>query len=57
MHGDIFFTKWVKEHPEITICYQNKPMPLMEESREEYKTYPKLVVSEFAKITYIGKAG
>ena len=25
--------------------------------REKYKTYPKLVVPEFAKITYIGKAG
>ena len=29
----------------------------MEESREKYKTYPKFVVTEFAKITYIGKAG
>ena len=29
----------------------------MEESREKYKTYSKFVVPEFAKITYIGKAG
>lgn len=29
----------------------------MEESREKYATYPKLLIPEFAKITYIGKAG
>lgn len=28
----------------------------MHESREKYETYPKLVVPEFAKITYIGEA-
>ena len=57
MHGVIFFPKWVQEHPQITVCYQNEHIPLMEESREKYKTYPKFVVPEFAKITYIGKAG
>ena len=29
----------------------------MEASREKYETYPKLVVPEFAHITYIGDAG
>ncbi len=29
----------------------------MEESRLKYDTYPKYLVPEFAKITYIGKAG
>ena len=29
----------------------------MEESRLKYETYPKYLVPEFAKITYIGKAG
>lgn len=29
----------------------------MLEAREKYETYPKLVVPEFAKITYIGEAG
>ena len=28
----------------------------MEEARQKYATYPKLVVPEFATITYIGKA-
>lgn len=45
------------EHPEITVCFQNEHIPLMERSRERYETYPKYVVPEFARITYIGKAG
>ncbi|WP_436951289.1 phenolic acid decarboxylase [Staphylococcus shinii] len=57
MHGTIFFPKWVKEHPEITVTYQNDHIDLMEASREKYDTYPKLVVPEFAKISYVGNAG
>lgn len=57
LHGTIFFPKWVHEHPEITVCFQNEHISLMEESREKYETYPKYVVPEFAKITYMGNAG
>lgn len=57
VHGTIFFPKWVEEHPEITVCYQNDHIDLMEKSRDKYGTYPKYLVSEFAKITYIGDAG
>ena len=57
LNGTIFFPKWVQDHPEITVCYQNDHIDLMHESREKYETYPKLVVPEFAKITYIGEAG
>ena len=57
LHGTIFFPRWVEEHPDITVCFQNEHIPLMEESREKYDTYPKLVIPEFAKITYKGKAG
>ncbi|WP_186809289.1 phenolic acid decarboxylase, partial [Companilactobacillus crustorum] len=57
MHGTIFFPKWVEEHPEITVTFQNEHIDLMEESREKYETYPKLVVPEMAKITYMGDAG
>lgn len=57
LHGVIFFPKWVHEHPEITVCYQNDYIPRMEESRLKYETYPKYVVPEFAHITYIGDAG
>src|SRR5690349_15400853 len=57
LHGIIFFPKWVHEHPEITVCFQNDFIPLMEESREKYSTYPKLVVPEFATITYAKNEG
>ncbi|GAY74011.1 phenolic acid decarboxylase [Lentilactobacillus kosonis] len=57
LNGTIFFPKWVEEHPEITVTYQNEHIDLMKESREKYETYPKLVVPEFAKITYMGNAG
>ncbi|WP_026578797.1 phenolic acid decarboxylase [Bacillus sp. SB49] len=52
MHGVIFFPKWVHERPDITVCYQNDHIELMEESREKYETYPKYVVPEFADITF-----
>ena len=51
-HGTIFFPKWVHEHPEITVCFQNDFIPVMEESRLKYDTYPKYVVPEFSTITY-----
>jgi len=57
INGVIFFPKWVKEHPEITVCHQNEHIDLMHESREKYETYPKYVVPEFATITYMAKAG
>ena len=57
LNGTIFFPKWVQEHPEITVCFQNEHIDLMHESREKYATYPKLVVPEFATITYMGDAG
>ncbi|TYG34223.1 phenolic acid decarboxylase [Lonepinella koalarum] len=57
LHGVIFFPKWVHEHPEITVRYQNDFIPLMEESREKYETYPKYVVPEFADITFMKNEG
>lgn len=57
LHGMIFFPKWVEEHPEITVCFQNDFIDLMHESREKYETYPKYLVPEFAKITYAAEAG
>ncbi|RIP37005.1 phenolic acid decarboxylase [Staphylococcus gallinarum] len=57
MHGVIFFPKWVHERPDITVCYQNDYIELMETSREKYDTYPKYVVPEFANITYVGQPG
>lgn len=57
LHGIIFFPKWVQEHPEITVCFQNDFIPLMEESRLKYETYPKYVVAEFGTIFYSKNEG
>ena len=57
LHGIIFFPKWVHQHPEITVCFQNDFIPLLEESREKYETYPKYVVPEFATISYAKNEG
>ncbi|WAA12463.1 phenolic acid decarboxylase [Fervidibacillus halotolerans] len=57
IHGIIFFPKWVHEHPEITVCYQNDFINKMKESRLKYETYPKHVVAEFANITYFKNEG
>nr|WP_307447336.1 phenolic acid decarboxylase [Chryseobacterium sp. SORGH_AS_1048] len=43
--------------PEITVRYQNDFIPLMEESREKYETYPKYVVPEFGTIFYTKNEG
>ncbi|MBF7023331.1 phenolic acid decarboxylase [Staphylococcus kloosii] len=56
-HGACFFPKWVHEHPEITVCYQNDYIDLMKESREKYETYPKYVLDEFSDITFIKNVG
>jgi phenolic acid decarboxylase len=57
VHGVIFFPKWVKEHPQITVCYQNDFIDLMMESRDKYGTYPKTIVSEFATIIFSENVG
>jgi len=57
VHGVIFFPKWVEEHPEITVCYQNDYIDLMETSRVKYETYPKHVVTHYADITYAKNVG
>ncbi|KPA79217.1 Phenolic acid decarboxylase [Leptomonas pyrrhocoris] len=56
-HGTIFFPKWVHDFPAITVCYQNDYIPLMEESRLKYDTYPKFDVSEFSTITFMKNCG
>ena len=57
VHGMIFFPKWVHEHPEITVCYQNDHLDLIEESRDKYDTYPKHLVSNMGDITYSKNVG
>lgn len=57
MHGMIFFPKWVHEHPEITVCFQNEHLDEITAARDKYETYPKYLVPEFATISYMGAAG
>ena len=37
LHGMIFFPKWVEEHPEITVTFQNEHIAEMEAARENMK--------------------
>jgi len=57
IHGMIFFPRWVKEHPEITVCYQNDHIDLMHESRYKFETYPKELVSKMGEIIFTENAG
>jgi phenolic acid decarboxylase len=52
VHGVIFFPQWVAVSPEKTICFQNDHIDQMITWRDRGPTYPKLVVDEFATITF-----
>lgn len=56
-HGVIFFPRWIAEDPQKTVCYQNEYLDLMYHYRDAGPTYPKLVIDEFAEITFIEDAG
>ena len=55
LHGVIFFPRWIAEAPEKTVCYQNDFIERMNAYRDTGPTYPKLVIDEFATITYMEK--
>ncbi|MBP2632896.1 MAG: Phenolic acid decarboxylase [Firmicutes bacterium] len=57
IHGTIFFPRWIEENPKKTVCYQNEHLPLMNKYRDQGPTYPKMVVDEFATITYLEECG
>ncbi|OBJ83273.1 phenolic acid decarboxylase [Mycobacterium sp. 1245852.3] len=57
VHGVIFFPRWVQEHGERTICFQNEHLEQMRAYRDEGPTYPIYVVSEFATITLLESVG
>jgi len=56
-HGVIFFPRWVEEHPERTVCFQNDHLDAMRAFRDAGPTYPIHVVEEFATITRIDEMG
>lgn len=57
LHGVIFFPRWVGEHPERTVCYQNDYLDQMHRYRDAGPTYPHLVIDEFAAITFLEDRG
>jgi phenolic acid decarboxylase len=57
IHGVIFFPKWIADDPKKTVCAQNQFLRLMRQYRDADPTYPKLVVDEFADITFVEDCG
>ena len=43
--------------PEKTVCYQNEHLGLMYQYRDAGPTYPRLVINEFATITFLEDCG
>ncbi|WP_410014540.1 phenolic acid decarboxylase [Sodalis sp. C49] len=56
-HGTIFFPRWVIDHPEKTVCFQNDHLKEMALLREQGPVYPTEVIDEFATITFIRDCG
>jgi phenolic acid decarboxylase len=57
IYGTIFFPRWIADAPEKTICYQNQHLETMRKYRDAGPTYPKLVVDEAARITFLEDCG
>ncbi|SDF47809.1 phenolic acid decarboxylase [Sporomusa acidovorans] len=57
IHGTIFFPAWVARDPQKTVCFQNEHLPLKNQYRDQGPTYPKMVVDEFATITFMEECG
>ena len=53
LHGVIFFPQWIAKNPQLTVCFQNDFLDKMQSYRDAGPTYPKLVIDEFATITYL----
>jgi phenolic acid decarboxylase len=57
LHGVIFFPQWIAQEPQKTVCFQNEHLDLMRRYRDAGPTYPKLVIDEFAEITFLEDSG
>ena len=57
VHGIIFFPRWVADDPKKTVCFQNDHIELMRSYRDAGPTYPRLLIDEFANITFMEDAG
>lgn len=57
VHGVIFFPCWVAQNPGKTVCFQNDHLDEMRRLRDAGPTYPKLLIDEFASITFMEDCG
>jgi len=57
LHGVIFFPQWVAQNPERTVCFQNDHLDAMRGYRDAGPHYPKLVIDEFAPMTFVEECG
>jgi phenolic acid decarboxylase len=57
IYGTIFFPRWIEDDPKKTICYQNEHLDRMRKYRDAGPTYPKLVIDEAARITFVEDCG
>jgi phenolic acid decarboxylase len=57
LHGIIFFPQWIEQSPQKTVCFQNDHLDAMRSYRDAGPHYPKLVIDEFAPITFLEERG
>lgn len=57
LHGVIFFPQWIAQDPVKTVCFQNEHIDRMLALRDAGPTYPKLVIDEFATVTFMEQCG
>lgn len=57
LHGVIFFPKWIELDPKKTVCFQNEHLDQMRAYRDAGPHYPRLVIDEFAPITFLEECG
>ncbi|MDN7904686.1 phenolic acid decarboxylase [Burkholderia diffusa] len=57
LHGVIFFPRWIAQDPKKTVCFQNEHLDQIRQYRDTGPTYPKLVIDEFARVTFVEECG
>lgn len=57
VHGATFFPQWIVQQPQKIVCFQNEHLDLMRRYRDEGPTYPRVLIDEFATITFLEDRG
>ena len=55
LHSIIVFPKWIADDPKKTVLFQNEHLEEMNRLRDAGPHYPKLIIDEFAEITFLDK--